>query len=308
MKFYSLLAFVLAIGTLGACSKHGNGSYVTSAQDDASILGAKKVNLWESWFAPSVVQLQTFTMEKPGQVSISECTATLIGERVALTAAHCLKSVIGKKLNASAVNGETGQIINGEVPISIITSPLWPNFAYGVSEFVVHENYDPKGLHRADIALLKLARPLLAKHRPQKSHAQISIDGPSAIAPGTALLAIGFGINEISHGIFGFGETQKKDGLYQKIVEAIDPSRITGFGESDKILINARAGDPAGNVCQGDSGGPLLKRLSGLQYSIVGVFAQSENGCVGMASATEVSRFSSWLKKHIKAWNLTLFH
>ena len=203
------------------------------------------------------------------------CGATLIAPRLALTAAHCVT-----RPGTTAVVRRRLDLIVGQHRLS-----SGKRGRAAILEIRVHPDYSPTTF-AWDAALIRLARPL--------SMVPASLPGTleSSLAPGTELVAVGWGATNLAGSSF-------PDALHEVSIEVQpdDTCRSTYGSEFDTSSVLC-AGVAAGGIdtCDGDSGGPLL--LPGPSgATLIGI--TSFGGACGAADTpggyTRVSALVPWL-------------
>ncbi len=207
-----------------------------------------------------------------------QCTATFIGCRSAVTAAHCVCDPSG---TGAACGG--GEFLidpalsvffasqGGFFPIDRIRIPS--NFAFGV---------------QGDIAILDLATEVRSI-RPRR------INEVGRVALGTSATIVGFGRSQdatIDGGI--------------KRVGAVATANCSGSGVSDATHLCWNFLSPIGpagtdsNICPGDSGGPLLVNF-GAGPTLAGVHSGGNGICniSGSSFDTDVFVARTWLRDQV---------
>jgi secreted trypsin-like serine protease len=198
----------------------------------------------------------------------NSCTGVAIAPDIVLTGAHCvLPGFEYKWVDFDAAGAPTLH--------DIATIARHPEFN--------HKTYLNSRV-TADIALIKLARPLPPKFAP----ATLAPDGkPPAI--GDRLLVVGYGVTVPDDGRTG-----------GKIRTAL----LTVTGRPGTLQV--RLVDPATNnarpglgACEGDSGAPVFDVTSAVPL-IVGVVSwatapRSQDGCGGLTGVTPLVRYRAWI-------------
>ena len=193
------------------------------------------------------------------------CTGTALARDLVLTAAHCVAAGGSYRLLPSADATS--------VPIKTIAR---------------HPRFDPHGYERgratADLALLKLARPLPA---------HVS---PVALAPAGDTLTNGEHLQ-----IAGFGVTVAgKD--FSTGVPHVAMLVVTGRPTAMQVRLvdPVKRGERFGlGGCVGDSGGPVL-RAADVTPRLVGVVSWStgpgeSEGCGGITGVTPITLYRGWI-------------
>jgi|SRR5262249_35874781 len=179
--------------------------------------------------------------------SRSGCSGVGLGRDLVLTAAHCVTSATNIKVAGPGVG--------------------WTD----VKEAVAHPQFSAGARPRADLALLKLHKPLPAPFVP-------ALLGARPVAAGERLIIAGYGLHD--DGTFGAARmtTLTVNRLYSNLLELNDRAAI---GEFSKL-----------GGCKGDSGGPAFAmRGAPLLVGIMtGVFY-----CGGATFVTPVAPYGDWI-------------
>jgi secreted trypsin-like serine protease len=204
------------------------------------------------------------------------CSGALIGPRLVLSAAHCVRPGTSTK-------------------IVLYDAQRRPELIDTV-RVAAHPQFNVQGIvnHRAsaDVALLLLAAPL-------PGHAPAPIGAPSEpLAAGNRFTVAGIGV------------TTRGDGRTGGTVRA---ANLIATGAPGRLQI--RLVDPATNnardglgACTGDSGGPAFEDQNG-RATIVGVIAWSTSagnasGCGGLTGVTPLTLYRDWIAQTAKAWGV----
>ena len=154
-----------------------------------------------------------------------------------------------------------------------------------VTSAIRHPQFDMKAFlnHRAtaDVALLKLAKPLPASYE------------PAALAPPNKTVAVGDRLT-----IAGYGVSVRGNG---KTGGTLRAATLTVTGQPGTLQI--RLVDPATNnsapglgACTGDSGSPAFDAngavLGGVSWSTA---PKNEDGCGGLSGVTPLVRYRAWV-------------
>lgn len=175
------------------------------------------------------------------------CSGVAIGADLVLTAAHCVPS---------------GQTIRVGTP-----RILWTT----VDETIRHPDFVADKPRGADLALLKLSRPVLSET------ARLTARPVSA---GKPLSVVGYGI----------ADDGKQDMRLRMVALTL---RAQASGVLQLARSDAASGNP-GAACGGDSGGPVFS----FGYDVpllVGIVHGGDKGCRGFTYATPLSRYHHWI-------------
>lgn len=230
------------------------------AQESTKVFGGSEVQSSE-WFAGRTVGLVIKNW--------FACSASVISDEVALTAAHCLDK------------GETYDLSFGLRP-ERSDSPR-----RRVYKWVIHPKYDPtfRAKHPSDIALLFFSGGLPEGYTPTMLGSPKKLPKKNSTAT-----VVGFGANTRS-GNSGFGVMRKAD------------LKITSVSSSaSQIKLDQ---SKSKGVCLGDSGGPLFQKHSTHTYVQHGIASWVTSGtgrngefqCGKAASYTRVSYFLKWISE-----------
>lgn len=185
------------------------------------------------------------------------CTGVVLGERVLLTAAHCVQPAA----DYAVVVFEAG------------TPRLIP-----IDRKAVHPSFDPNSFETRrptpDLALVRLAEPLPAAFRPAALSAEMALP-----ARRTAFTVVGYGV------------TKDGDGKSAGTLRAVT---LPSIGTTGGIMVRLSDGAAKGG-CTGDSGGPVL--IDGVVAGIIGwsTAAGGARGCGGVTGATLVGPQRAWI-------------
>ncbi|MBO9667439.1 MAG: trypsin-like serine protease [Bdellovibrio sp.] len=206
--------------TLAACQ--GQDVATLNLEGGDNIVGGSKVSSWSD-LSKHVLSILT----GPGE-RIQICTAVLIRDNIALTAAHCVYQKNKIRIAYGVDLYEQGN----EIP---------------VDKVVIHELYGGPGSGRNDLALIRIAGNLPRKYKP--------VALPSvADTPyqGQELITVGYGRT-------GWMKGAENDGRLRQVAVNVDST------DMNKIWIGRSNGK---GICQGDSGGPTFLKKNGEYYPI----------------------------------------
>lgn len=194
------------------------------------------------------------------------CTASVIGKRTLLTAAHCVYGFKYEKMVFA-----TGW------------SSWSPTAQYRVVGGAYHEKYDPSEDHYGtnDVAVLYLEDDL----PPSVGRLEL----PAGKGWVKSLLEARRPLSFVGYGFTIDGQGNKVDLGYKARV--IMPPR-----EWDDT--NFKYGGKDGNTCNGDSGGPAVD-MSSTPYRIVGITSWGDGPCVSFGVDMRVDAYLDWIGDRI---------
>jgi hypothetical protein len=196
------------------------------------------------------------------------CTATLIGKRTVLTAAHC-------------VTGSTSAPYQLFANIGFALGP--GRQLYSAASVAVHPGY---GSQNADVAVVRLGQPI----------ASVTPMPVATTAPkvGEAVILVGFGITA-DGASSTFGTKRRATNSIGKLsaTEMVFYGAPGGKG-------NICNGDSKGNICNGDSGGPAFAVRGGREV-LVGVHSWGEGACGIAEHDQRVDAYRGWIAQQAGA-------
>ena len=202
------------------------------------------------------------------------CTGAAIARDLVLTAGHCVDPRDSYKLIQFSTDGTP-------VFLDVVSAMRHPQF--DMKAFLNHRA-------TADVALLKLAKPLPAPYE------------AAALAPPNKTGAVGERLT-----IAGYGVTVRGNG---KTGGTLRAATLTVTGQPGALQI--RLVDPATNnnapglgACTGDSGSPAFDANG----AVVGVVSwstapQNEDGCGGLTGITPLVRYRAWVDEKARSFGL----
>jgi hypothetical protein len=183
--------------------------------------------------------------------SHSMCTGIVLTQNLVLTAAHCAADPHDRK---------------------VIGFPK-PHPLADVTEAAVHPQFERKGQAAvADLALLKLSKPLPLDFAPVRLNTQ-------PIAEGERLI------------VLGYGQGTKTD---NKIARSPRMALLKVSRQSNMLLLLTDPGYDKSGGCHGDSGGPAFTIHASVP-ALAGVMASGD--CSGVTVAVSLTAYLDWIKE-----------
>lgn len=242
------------------------------------------------------------------------CTATLLTETIAITAAHCIESdpadiqiIFALELSAALGTNESDKkntMIKSAT--AVIVHPSWTG-----------ESSKPSDWH--DLALVQFSGSLPPGYKPATW-----LTDKSELVPGTKVTVAGFGatgtkitqINEkkfpnlekaIARGDIICDENfqNEKKHCYKIDFLGDDDLKTTDAVIESQDLSEVRLDESHGHgTCVGDSGGPAFIEKSGIYYYF-GITSRGSDACDGYGIYTNAAFYKNWIDKNINLLETT---
>lgn len=311
-----LLATVVALA--GCASDTSDSADQAGVQEDDkdpvswdAIVAGEEVRARKTRVASAVMQMAIVdrTTDEKGHTSLEQerCTATLIGERVVLTAGHCVDHVLHRKLYRMQIDPKTARAKSAGYPVIVVGHEIDRSSPSAIALAVPPEFREVDGAPQPDLALVLLDRPVHLPSQALRPH----LDLKGLVKTGGRVTAMGFGLTRFDP--LAPLKAGKPQGLYQKIFRVVDSRKVNWRAKrkaSDTFFMGVDRGQPRGSICQGDSGGPVFAGNSEPRsgaVTIVGVISRSEADCGGFSAAVSVSKHADWIQRQAAKWQAKLF-
>ena len=253
-----MLALSAALLGFAACAPNKGGSLKSSADLNAGIIGGTDATGSED-FAKTVVLLYD---KEAGAI----CTASIISDKLLLTAAHCVASAPTSLYVVFGTNIESTDIIVRRA-VTAVTTPAWATRA-------------AQELNNGDMAMVGFVGGLPEGYKPAEMLSDLSV-----LKDGATVTLAGYGTSD---GVAGTGAGKLR--YVDTTIQAV------GYSESE-ILMEQSKGFGA---CHGDSGGPAYVEVNGKRL-VIGVTSRGvndpENHCGVSSAYTSIPFYTEWIKK-----------
>ena len=240
-----------------------------SPDSETLIIGGRRVQDAKEWPA-------TF---KFGQDEDEFCTATAVGPRVILTAAHCLP------------DGAKGHVVVNDTRSKIVCNhhPQYTSCPKTPAEFSDPSSCPAGKTTSADYALCLADMPLAIKEYE-------SVNTNAALPESASVITLtGYGCNQDGGFDGGFGYLFEGETQVETLPAGAEPLQWSSY----YIITKGNAA-----LCYGDSGGPSYKLLdvSGKSRLLIGVNSRSnmKEDDLSYLSATNLSAFTTWARDWAK--------
>lgn len=212
----------------------------------------------------------------------SLCTASILSETIAVTAAHCVEGRVEAMKLSFGINVSKNRFRQVQ---EVAVPELWQRKNHhGYDESVRDVNLDAEH-DTGDIALVKFSGGLPPGYRPA------AVMGNHKLVDGETVTLAGYGITNGSRdtgaGRLRLVDTQIKNANFSRSEVSIDQSHGKG-------------------ACHGDSGGPAFITSPNGGYQLWGITSRGQGGppddCNGFAIYTKIKSYSKWINSVAKAW------
>jgi hypothetical protein len=203
------------------------------------------------------------------------CSASIIGPRTLLTAAHCVDgSFTGRGVNPDLLTVEFGSVDNVNNPKRSVEKyfiyPEWPNTIRKLRDA---QNREKEFADQGDVAVVILREPVPEGYVPVEL-----LKSREALQNGSSIVIAGFGRTRTGRiGVLAKATAQILDNAYGKWEIKIDQSHGVG-------------------ICLSDSGGPSYLESEGKLY-LLGVSSRVQTQqCTGYGVLSLVPEFNEWIQ------------
>ncbi len=263
-------------------------------------------------FVPTSSPIATTTVGLYDSQYNFTCTATLLAENVALTAAHCIEAE-GKNLQVIFAS-ELSAVIGSE------DAAVQSDSLRHVTRAVVHSQWikDNTALNNwHDLALVKFSGPLPKGYKPATwlpTELTLALNDQVVVAGYGATSVKTTNINEkkfpnlekaIADGEVTCDETlpDEKRHCYKVDFLGDDDLKMTAAKIKSLLPSEITLDESHGHgTCVGDSGGPAFVEKNGIYY-FFGVTSRGSTACDGIGVYTNVLYFKSWIAETIQQLN-----
>lgn len=241
------------------------------------------------------------TKDYPWIANYSGCGGSLIAAQWILTAAHCFNAEDNKSVNTDVTNRDPVTLLTDN-----IVEPAATAQKIAISRIIVHPDYNPaKGMDN-DIALVKLASPVV-------NPTPITLMGAKEVPSGSIITVMGWGTTSIGADNKSTNPSPILLKTQQKLFDQASCQQI--FGQdgqtiTDNMLcLNGLEGQANSDTCQGDSGGPAVTPLNNnfVQVGVVSFGGISTTAPCGDARIpgvyARVANYQSWIKNLVPEAN-----
>jgi|GEM_PF-5481192 len=272
-------AISLAFFFLAGCSNSINSASESSGHlaalpesSEAALVGGQLVDPRMDIRSRSTALINTKLKE-----GTASCTATVVGKRILLTAAHCVED--GKTMSVQLTAAPRNQAI----PVAAISHPSYKKDGKTDLALILLKSDVPDGVVVAEMATAET--PLKLKQ---------------------LLVSYGYGTYEVVDEEYLFGIIKNKERRNDKrlrkaaftLVAAKDTGAIGDLPFDADLLITVAEG---ASLCQGDSGGPTFLPIKN-KATVIGVnsFINTENCQNSLNGIADIRPHADWIKASIE--------
>lgn len=268
------LAFVFLAGCSNSINQAGDSSALTDLTEskESALVGGQLIDPRTDLRGRSTALIQTKIKE-----GTASCTATVVGKRILLTAAHCVDG--GQEMSVQLTAAPNAKVI----PTAAISHPSYKKDGKTDLALILLKSDVPAGVVIAEMATTDTKLKLKQ-----------------------LVVSYGYGIHAVVDEEYLFGliknNERRNDKRLRKAAFTLVAAQDTGaIGEQAfdaDLLITVANGS---SLCQGDSGGPTFLPLKN-QATVIGVnsFINTENCESSLNGIADIRPHADWIKASIE--------